>query len=40
MEVQEFTDLDFVQPLQQFLRSLGVPREAQRTDGMMEAFAQ
>nr|XP_027811270.1 cytohesin-1 isoform X2 [Marmota flaviventris] len=40
VELHEFTDLNLVQALRQFLWSFRLPGEAQKIDRMMEAFAQ
>ena len=40
LELHEFTDLNLVQALRQFLWSFRLPGEAQKIDRMMEAFAQ
>ncbi|KAA8581368.1 hypothetical protein FQN60_002949 [Etheostoma spectabile] len=39
LELHEFTDLNLVQALRQFLWSFRLPGEAQKIDRMMEAFA-
>uniref|UniRef100_A0A4W3I1Y6 Cytohesin-3-like n=1 Tax=Callorhinchus milii TaxID=7868 RepID=A0A4W3I1Y6_CALMI len=39
VELQEFSDLNLVQALRQFLWSFRLPGEAQKIDRMMEAFA-
>uniref|UniRef100_A0A672LAE9 Cytohesin 2 n=1 Tax=Sinocyclocheilus grahami TaxID=75366 RepID=A0A672LAE9_SINGR len=40
VDLHEFTDLNLVQALRQFLWSFRLPGEAQKIDRMMEAFAQ
>ncbi|PWA21437.1 hypothetical protein CCH79_00003144 [Gambusia affinis] len=40
LDLHEFTDLNLVQALRQFLWSFRLPGEAQKIDRMMEAFAQ
>lgn len=40
VDLHEFTDLNLVQSLGQFLWSFQLPREVQKTDWMMEAFTQ
>ncbi|KAG7280664.1 hypothetical protein CRUP_023283 [Coryphaenoides rupestris] len=40
VQLHEFTDLNLVQALRQFLWSFRLPGEAQKIDRMMEAFAQ
>ncbi|KAJ4931971.1 hypothetical protein JOQ06_010407, partial [Pogonophryne albipinna] len=40
VELHEFTDLNLVQALRQFLWSFRLPGEAQKIDRMMESFAQ
>lgn len=40
LELHEFSDLNLVQALRQFLWSFRLPGEAQKIDRMMEAFAQ
>ncbi|XP_044192907.1 cytohesin-1b isoform X4 [Thunnus albacares] len=40
LQLHEFTDLNLVQALRQFLWSFRLPGEAQKIDRMMEAFAQ
>ena len=39
LELHEFSDLNLVQALRQFLWSFRLPGEAQKIDRMMEAFA-
>lgn len=40
LDLHEFSDLNLVQALRQFLWSFRLPGEAQKIDRMMEAFAQ
>ena len=40
VQLHEFTDLNLVQALRQFLWSFRLPGEAQKIDRMMESFAQ